>query len=105
VTEIKARGFASVAGFGSAALNTARNWQDGSHLNHPGFRDRIVRVLQTKSEGGMNLYMTRPTIERLAKRGQAAGRVLSISSQSPTTGRTRWVPRVGTTIGGCDIAP
>jgi predicted acylesterase/phospholipase RssA len=95
VTEIKARGFASVAGFGSAALNTARNWQDGSHLNHPGFRDRIVRVLQTKSEGGMNLYMTRPTIERLAKRGQAAARVLIDQFTKPhyredTLGATGW---------------
>jgi hypothetical protein len=28
-----------------------RQDQDGSHLNHPGFRDRIARVLQIKSEG------------------------------------------------------
>jgi predicted acylesterase/phospholipase RssA len=76
VTEIPARGFASVGGFASAAINTARNWQDGSHLNHPGFRDRIVRVLQTKQEGGMNLYMTGSTIDRLATRGQAAASVL-----------------------------
>ncbi len=75
-TPIPERGFGAVAGFGSAAVNTARNWQDGSHLDHPGFRDRIVRVLQTKQEGGMNLFMEGPTIEGLAERGKAAGEVM-----------------------------
>ena len=57
-------------------MNTARNWQDGSHLDHPGFRDRIVRVLQTRQEGGMNLFMEATTIEGLADRGRAAGAVM-----------------------------
>ena len=76
VTGIPDRGVAAVGAFASAALNTARGWQDGSHLDHPGFRDRIVRVLQTKSEGGMNLHMDTPTIEGLADRGKAAASVL-----------------------------
>jgi len=70
------RGFGAVVAFGSAAVNTARNWQDGSHLDHPGFRDRIVRVLQTKREGGLNLYMDAPTIDGLAERGRVAGTVM-----------------------------
>jgi hypothetical protein len=70
------RGIGALVAFGSAAFNTARNWQDGSYLNHPGFRDRIVRVLQTKQEGGMNLYMEGPTIEGLAERGRVAGEMI-----------------------------
>jgi predicted acylesterase/phospholipase RssA len=73
---IPERGFGAVGAFASAALNTARNWQDGSHLDHPGFRDRIVRVLQTKREGGLNLYMDAPTIQALAERGRTAGTVM-----------------------------
>jgi hypothetical protein len=75
-TEIPERGFGAIGAFGSAAVNTARNWQDGSHLDHPGFRDRIVRVLQSKSEGGLNLYMDSPTINGLAARGRAAATVI-----------------------------
>lgn len=49
---------------------------DSSHLDHPGFRDRIVRVLQTKREGGLNLYMDAPTIDGLADRGRNAATVI-----------------------------
>jgi hypothetical protein len=73
---IPERGFGAVAGFTSAAINTARNWQDSSHLDFPGFRDRIVRVLQTRYEGGLNLYMDGPTIDQLADRGRTAGQVM-----------------------------
>jgi hypothetical protein len=73
---IPERGLGAVGGFASAAINTARNWQDSSHLDFPGFRDRIVRVLQTKTEGGLNLYMDGQTISRLADRGRAAGQVM-----------------------------
>ncbi|HEY3558898.1 MAG TPA: hypothetical protein VGL05_15610 [Kribbella sp.] len=69
---IPEKGLGAVMGFGSAAFNTARNWHDSSQLDAPGYRDRIVRVLQTKQEGGMNLYMESTTIEDLADRGGAA---------------------------------
>jgi len=74
--EIPQRGFGALGAFASAAVNTARNWQDGSHLDYPGFRDRIVRVLQTKREGGLNLYMDAATIKGLADRGRTAGTVM-----------------------------
>lgn len=76
VVNIPTRGFGAVAGFASAALNTSRNWQDSSHLDHPGYRDRIVRVLQTKVEGGINLHMDTTTLNRLAERGRAAAEVM-----------------------------
>jgi predicted acylesterase/phospholipase RssA len=69
-------GFGAVGGFASAAINTARNWQDSSHLDFPGFRDRIIRVLQTKDEGGLNLYMDGTTIDTLADRGRVAGQLI-----------------------------
>ncbi len=65
-------GFGAVAGFASAIFFTARDWHDNSHLDAPGYRDRIVRVLQTKSEGGLNLTMSAEVIDRLADRGQVA---------------------------------
>lgn len=76
-SDLPTRGVAAVAGFASAALNTARNWTDSTHLEHPGYRDRIVRILQTKREGGLNLYMDGGTIDLLAKRGTAAGEAIT----------------------------
>ena len=70
------RGLKAVTGFGGAAINTARNWQDGSLLDFPGYRDRIVRVLQTPTEGGLNLDMDGPTIEGLSARGETAADAL-----------------------------
>jgi hypothetical protein len=66
------RGLKALTGFATLAVNTARNWQDSSHLAFPGYRDRIVRVLQTDLEGGLNLNMDGPTIDRLSRRGRAA---------------------------------
>ena len=70
--KIEAAGFKAVSGFAGAALDTIRNWQDNAYLDAPGHRDRIVRVLQTKDEGGLNLFMESPTITELAERGKAA---------------------------------
>ncbi len=65
-------GFGGIAGFAAAMFFTARDWHDNSHLDAPGYRDRIVRVLQTKTEGGLNLSMSPEVIDRLAQRGQVA---------------------------------
>lgn len=74
--DIPTKGVAALSGFASAAINTSRNWQDGSQLDHPGFRDRIVRVLHSKREGGLNLHMDAPTIDQLAERGQVAAEAI-----------------------------
>lgn len=75
-SEIPTSGVAAIAGFASAAFNAARNWHDTAYLNQPGHRDRIVRVDQTKLEGGLNLHMDGDTIKLLANRGEAAGQVM-----------------------------
>ncbi len=93
---IDLRGIKAVTGFAGAALDTIRSWQDNSYLDAPGHRDRIVRVLQTKEEGGLNLYMLSPTITGLAARGQAGAEALIDqftqdhykTEESPT--RTGW---------------
>ena len=76
-SELPTKGGAAVGGFASAALNTARNWSDNTQLDLPGYRDRIVRILQTKDEGGLNLFMDTTTLTRLATRGTAAGDVIT----------------------------
>jgi Patatin-like phospholipase len=63
----------SLAGFVGSILDTMQNWTDTVQITMPGFRDRIVIVRQNKDEGGMNLKMSKPTIEGLAERGQQAG--------------------------------
>lgn len=91
-TEIPETGPAAVLGFASAAFNTARNWQDSSHLDHPGYRDRIVRVLQTKDEGGMNLRMSSTVIDGLTERGRVAAQVMVDQFTNPhyPNGATGW---------------
>ena len=69
-------GFGAVKDFALAALDTARNWQDNSYLDVPGYRDRIVRVLQSDSEGGLNLNMDSETITALAERGRLAAHTM-----------------------------
>lgn len=76
LTAVPATGWPAVAGFTRAAFATAREWNDSTQLTLPGFRERIVRVKQTKQEGGLNLFMDTPTIENLAERGATAASVL-----------------------------
>lgn len=65
-------GTGALTGFFGAALGTSREWADASQLSTPGMRDRVVRVLQSPSEGGLNLFMDTATIEALADRGRVA---------------------------------
>lgn len=90
-------GWPAIAGFVTAALATSREWGDAAQLSTPGMRDRVVRVLLAPSEGGLNLFMDAATIERLARRGEAAADVLvqrfTTADPSGTTGwdNHRWV--------------
>lgn len=69
-------GAAAVKDFTLAALDMSRNWQDNSYLDVPGYRDRIVRVLHSDSEGGLNLSMDPDTLAGLADRGRIAARAM-----------------------------
>ena len=65
-------GFGQLAAFLQSIFRTAQNWIDNRQMRGPGYRDRIAHVRLAKDEGGMNLNMKRPAIERLAKRGESA---------------------------------
>lgn len=82
-TRIPRWGLGAVGGFAGAALSTARNWRDNSHLSAPGYRDRIVQVLQTRSEGGLNLSMKEDVVARLSERGRAAATALLDQFEEP----------------------
>jgi hypothetical protein len=66
----------SVGGFAHAILDTMQNWMDSAQVRVPGYRDRIVTILHTHDEGGMNLDMPNEVIKRFSDRGQAAGEFL-----------------------------
>ena len=68
---------ADVLGFFRAILETMQNWVDNTQMRLPGYRDRVVHVLLSKEEGGMNLTMPPDLIGKLTKRGEAAGRELA----------------------------
>lgn len=94
---IEDSGFGALASFFSAALATSREWADASQLGTPGMRDRVVRVLQSGSEGGLNLFMDTRTIEGLAERGRVAAEVMVEKFTTKTFGEAtgwdnhRWV--------------
>ncbi|GAA4692790.1 hypothetical protein [Nocardioides conyzicola] len=69
---LPASGLGALTGFAGLAFDTARNWSDSSHLQFPGYRDRIVKVFQTDREGGLNLDMEQGVIDDLGARGRAA---------------------------------
>lgn len=84
-------GWPAITGFVNAALATSREWSDAAQLSTPGMRDRVVRVLLAPDEGGLNLFMDAATIERLARRGEAAADVLVERFTTPDpSGATGW---------------
>lgn len=83
VATLPSTGLAAVTGFAGQAFNAARNWSDVAQLDQPGYRDRIVEVLQTKQQGGMNLDMEATAIERLARRGAAAAGAMVAQFNEP----------------------
>jgi predicted acylesterase/phospholipase RssA len=61
-----------VIDFGRAILDTMQNWSDNNQARMPGYRDRIISVLHSRDEGGLNLDMGPTTITDLSARGEAA---------------------------------
>jgi predicted acylesterase/phospholipase RssA len=69
-------GWGSIVGFVAAILDTMQNWRDSLQLAMPGFRDRIVHISHSSSEGGMNLNMPAEVIRTLAASGMQAAEAL-----------------------------
>jgi len=73
----QARGRIGQLGAFLARLNdTARNWADTELSMMPGYRDRIVHVALSDSEGGMNLNMPADVIARVGVYGEEAANLL-----------------------------
>jgi hypothetical protein len=71
------RGALAQTGSYLARLNdVARNWGETELSMMPGYRDRIVHVALSGSEGGMNLDMPAEVIGRLGQYGEQAADVL-----------------------------
>lgn len=89
-------GFSRLAGFFGALVNTMYNWADNTQMRVPGYRDRVISIFQTPEEGGMNLNMTRESIEALSQRGKFAGvklrqRFLGLDGSDLNWGNHRWL--------------
>lgn len=72
----QAAGFGRLTGFLHAIADTMQNWSDNTQLGVPGYRDRVVHVSHTDSEGGINLDMEAGAITAMSERGAWAGRRL-----------------------------
>lgn len=59
--------------FAGALRNSLQNWSDSMQTRVPGYRDRIVAVKHSKTEGGMNLDMDGDVVLGLTERGRHAG--------------------------------
>jgi hypothetical protein len=75
-TRLDGEGSAPLLRFVEATLDTMQNWVDNTQLKVPGYRDRVAHISLAWEEGGLNLDMDRELIERLTKRGSAAGAIL-----------------------------
>ena len=63
--------------FCESVVRTMQNRVDEAQMRVPGYRDRIVHVSTSKSEGGMNLNMPASVIQALTTRGREAARRLT----------------------------
>ncbi|MFL5781904.1 MAG: SuhR protein [Thermoleophilaceae bacterium] len=68
--------FAKLPGFLSGIGKTMQNRADEAQMRVPGYRDRVVHVQLTKTEGGMNLAMDKDVIDHLVDRGRVAADLL-----------------------------
>jgi len=60
-------------GFLASIVMTSKDWADNAQCRLPGFRDRIGQVSLSENDGGLNLDMPPPRIDRLCSYGEQAG--------------------------------
>ncbi len=82
VSSGSARG--NVLAFGSAMLDSIRNWQDVTLGTLPGNASRIVGIRLSSDEGGLNLNMPPGTIDAMTQWGLRAGaRLVELFATGP----------------------
>lgn len=65
-----------IASFLFGIIGTMQNWRDVLQSRAPGHRDRIITIALDADEGGLNLDMPGPVLDRIADKGTQAGRML-----------------------------
>jgi predicted acylesterase/phospholipase RssA len=70
-------GFGGTFGLVAAIIDAARNWVNSLQAIAPGYRDRIVHIALSKTEGGLNLTMPSKVLSSLNEYGvEAAERLI-----------------------------
>jgi hypothetical protein len=59
-----------------AIFQTAQNYRDNLQAMLPSYRERVMRIRFSNTEGGLNLAMTKNTIQQVMAKGQSAGEIL-----------------------------
>ncbi len=62
--------------FAGSIFRTMQTWVDQTQSHVHGYRDRIVHIDHTGTEGGMNLTMPRDVIADLSRRGECSAKLL-----------------------------
>ncbi|QSQ21553.1 patatin-like phospholipase family protein [Pyxidicoccus parkwayensis] len=65
-----------VLGFLRAVFETAQSYRDNAQSGMPGYRERILQIFMDANEGGLNLDMAPPVIERIQAKGRCAADAL-----------------------------
>ena len=88
----KCRALADLSWFLFQVVGTMQNWRDNLQLRIPGFRDRVAQIHQDGDEGGLNLNMEKPIIDRLSDRGRIAAQILAerFSNAPPPQAVLNW---------------
>ena len=63
--------------FAGSIFRTMQNWVDQTQSQVHGYRDRVVHIEHSGTEGGMNLKMDSEVITHLSERGGWAGKLLA----------------------------
>ncbi len=79
--------FDNILGYLAAIVTTMQSWGDTTQAVLPGYRDRIVTVLLSDNEGGLNLDMPPAILNDLRDRGTAAGKLI-VSRFADAAGET-----------------
>lgn len=69
----KVKNSESLFKFAAQIFYTAQNYRDTMQSYLPGYRERIVQIRLNPDEGGLNLGMSKSTIEKVMQKGGEAG--------------------------------
>ena len=78
----------SLFGFAGSVLDAAKDWQDNVLSGMPGQRERIARVMLSRSEGGLNLTMPPAKSAALMQYGREVG--IGFATGAPDFDEHRW---------------